>query len=97
MHLLSTLKWSTRFSSNVLFRLALSALASALVVSSAPVSAQSTYGAIVGTVKDTSGAVVSGAKVTLVNTGTSFQRQATTDRAGEYSFLNLDADNTRSR
>ena len=34
MHLLSTLKWSTRFSSNVLFRLVLSALASALVVSS---------------------------------------------------------------
>jgi hypothetical protein len=91
MHLLSTLKWSTRFSSNVLFRLVLSALASALVVSSVPVSAQSTYGAIIGSVKDTSGAVVSGARVTLVNTGTSFQRQATTNSAGDYSFLNLDA------
>ena len=97
MHLLSTLKRSTRFSSTVLFRLVLSALAIALAVSSVPATAQSTYGAIIGTVKDASGALVSGAKVTLVNTGTSFQRQATTNSAGDIRFSTSTLDSIKSR
>ncbi len=84
MHLLSALKRSTMFS-----RLCLS-LGLALLLP-ASVFGQSTYGAIIGTVKDATGALVNGAKVTLVNTGTSVERHATTDSKGEYSFLNLDA------
>jgi hypothetical protein len=90
MHLLPTLQWSTRVSSTF-SRLVMASLAVALIVSSMPAFGQSTYGAIVGTVKDASGALVNAAKVTLVNTGTSFERQTTTDSTGAYSFLNLDA------
>ncbi len=54
-----------------------------------PVHAQSTFGSIVGTVKDASGAVVNGASVTLINTGTSITHDATTNQNGDYSFTNL--------
>ncbi len=57
----------------------------ALVVS------QSTFGSIVGTVKDQSGSVVPGATVTLVNQGSSSKHTATTSALGNYEFLNLDA------
>jgi hypothetical protein len=52
---------------------------------------QSTFGSIVGTVKDQSGSVVPGATVTLVNQGSSAKHQATTSASGNYEFLNLDA------
>ena len=39
---------------------------------------QSTFGSIVGTVKDQSGSVVPGATVTLVNVGSSAKHTATT-------------------
>jgi len=52
---------------------------------------QSTFGSVVGTVSDPSGALVKGATATLVNTGTSTQRTAVTDENGSYSFNNLDA------
>jgi len=52
--------------------------------------AQSTYGAILGTVRDSSGAVVEGAKVTLANTGTSAKQSATTDESGSYAFKNIE-------
>ena len=42
-----------------------------------------------GTVTDPSGAVVPGAKLTLVNEGTGFQFSYVSDSAGEYSFGNL--------
>jgi Carboxypeptidase regulatory-like domain len=41
---------------------------------------------LLGTVKDASGAVVAGAKVSLRNTGTNFARSATTNRDGDYLF-----------
>jgi len=85
MDLLSTMKRSTLFP-----RLVLS-LAAMLLASSLPAFGQSTFGAIIGTVKDASDALVKGANVTLINTATSFHRQATTDSAGSYSFLNLEA------
>jgi Carboxypeptidase regulatory-like domain/TonB dependent receptor-like, beta-barrel len=55
--------------------------------------AQSTFGSIVGTVKDQSGSVVPGATVTLVNAGSSATRTVTTGASGNYEFLNLDAGN----
>ena len=51
--------------------------------------AQSTFGSIVGTVKDSSGSVIPGAKVTLTNTGTSEARNMQTDSSGSYQFVNL--------
>jgi hypothetical protein len=41
--------------------------------------AQSTFGEILGTVHDSSGAVVQGVRVTLANTGTSATRSEVTD------------------
>ena len=52
--------------------------------------AQSTFGTIQGTVRDTSGALVPGAQVTLVDVGTAVKRQMTTDAAGNYSFKNVE-------
>src|SRR5271169_3427353 len=43
-------------------------------------------GAISGTVKDTSGGVVAGAKVTLTNEGTGVSISTTSSSIGEYSF-----------
>ncbi len=52
--------------------------------------AQSTFGTILGTVRDTSGAVVPGATVTLTNTGTTAVRTATSNASGDYVFNNID-------
>jgi hypothetical protein len=51
---------------------------------------QSTFGTILGTVHDASGAVIPGATVTLVNTGTTAQRIATSDGNGDFVFSNID-------
>ena len=48
--------------------------------------AQVDQGAINGVVKDTKGAVVQGAQVTLTNTDTNFSLKNTTDAKGNYSF-----------
>jgi hypothetical protein len=47
--------------------------------------AQAVTGTIVGTVVDSSGAVVSGAKVTISNVGTGLTRTVITDTVGEYT------------
>jgi hypothetical protein len=52
--------------------------------------AQSTYGTILGTVQDATGAVVVDAQVTLTNTGTTARRTLHTDPSGNYSFKNID-------
>ena len=57
--------------------------------SMAPLRAQTFYGSIVGTVTDQSRAVVSGARVTLTNTGTAEVRSDQTDANGNYQFVNL--------
>jgi hypothetical protein len=51
--------------------------------------AQSVSGTILGTVTDTSGAVVSGAKVTILNEGTALTRTVTSDANGEYTAPSL--------
>jgi hypothetical protein len=53
--------------------------------------AQSTSGTVLGTVKDASGAVVSGATVKLINTGTNAARATTAGDSGAFQFSNLDA------
>ena len=68
------------------------AFACLLIFSLTPrIHAQSTFGAIVGTVKDASGAVIPNATVRLTNAGTAAERVATSDTHGDYSFLNLNA------
>ncbi|HEX4484727.1 MAG TPA: TonB-dependent receptor [Terriglobales bacterium] len=53
-------------------------------------SAQTYQGRIVGSVTDASGALVSGAKVSITNTGTNVARTLTTNDAGEYSAPSLE-------
>ena len=50
---------------------------------------QSFYGSLVGTISDQSGGALSGASVTLTNTGTGERRQAQSGTGGDYQFLNL--------
>lgn len=51
--------------------------------------AQQTLGSINGTVKDASGAVVQGAKVTVRNTGTNLELTSTSNSDGSFSFVDL--------
>jgi hypothetical protein len=62
-----------------------------LIVSLLPLRlfAQSTFGSIVGTVKDSSGAVIPGASVMLTNIGTAAERTVVTDQHGDFSLVNL--------
>ena len=69
-------------------RLLLACCLVALAASRLP--AQSTFGAIFGTVRDSSGALVQGAQVTLANTGTTATRTVGTDASGNYAFKNID-------
>src|SRR5215831_8760352 len=52
--------------------------------------AQSTFGEFVGTVKDPSGASITGCTVTVKNLGTSATRTVTTDSTGSYTVVNLE-------
>jgi hypothetical protein len=54
-----------------------------------PARCQSTYGSIVGDVKDSSDAVVGGAVLTLTNLATSERHTVTTDKEGFFQFPNL--------
>src|SRR5262245_22757848 len=47
--------------------------------------AQAVTGTILGTVTDSTGAVIAGAKVTVTNVDTGLSRTVTTDAAGEYT------------
>ena len=58
----------------------------ALVLCAAPLAAQTTSTEVLGTVTDPTGAVVPGAKVTLLRIQTGEQRAAVTDASGNYSF-----------
>ncbi len=60
-----------------------------VMYSSLNASAQEIAGSIRGTVQDASGAIVSGAKVTAVQTETGLERTVTTDSLGAYVFVEL--------
>jgi hypothetical protein len=60
-------------------------LAFLLILFSAPAFAQSNKADIVGTVKDTSGAAVAGATVTIIKVDTGAERTVTSSDSGEYS------------
>ena len=51
--------------------------------------AQTSYGSVVGTVTDSTGAAVQGAKVTLKNNGTDATQTSTSGSTGGYTFVNL--------
>ncbi len=52
--------------------------------------AQSTFGKVLGTVKDPSGSVVPGVKVDLTNTGTNANRSTLSKSDGSYEFVNME-------
>jgi hypothetical protein len=56
-----------------------------------PAFGQSTYGSFVGTVTDSSGAVVSGAQVQAKEDTTGVTRSTVTDSRGDFNLVNLDA------
>ncbi len=68
-----------------------SAVVALLVLVSGRVEAQSTFGEVLGTVKEPSGAVVPNAAVEIVNQGKSTVKSTLTDQTGSYQFVNIDA------
>src|SRR5271166_1517661 len=50
---------------------------------------QSERGTISGTVRDTTGAVIPGAKVTITNTATNVVNNSTSNQVGEFTILSL--------
>jgi len=64
------------------------ALLGAIVIS-VVASAQNTNGRIIGTVTDTQGAAIAGAKVTITNTGTNVASDTVTNEEGYYQVLQL--------
>ncbi len=75
-----TFKWMRQFGYLIL------ACACFLSLPSRYASGQVDEGSISGTVQDTSGAVVPGAQVTLLNIDQGITRQLTTNATGEYEF-----------
>jgi hypothetical protein len=67
----------------------LSALLATLLFMAGTLWAQTDTAQITGTVKDTTGAVVPQAKVTLTNQLTAMTREVTTNASGDYAFLLL--------
>ena len=60
-----------------------------LTLVAAPAWAQFETGNVVGTIKDSTGAVVPGAKVTLTNTQTGVTSERTSDANGNYEFFTV--------
>ena len=52
--------------------------------------AQITVGHVTGTIADSSGAVIPGAEVTLVNNGTNIEQHAGSNSSGSYTFEQVD-------
>src|SRR5215831_4855970 len=63
----------------------------ALAFTPAALHAQFEYGEVLGTVRDQSGAVVAGAKITLRDLDTNVERNVLTNELGNYSFPGLRA------
>ena len=65
------------------------ACAGLFLISSPKAISQTFYGSIVGTVSDSTGAIIPGASVTLTNLGTSDKRTMVSTDSGSYRFVNL--------
>jgi Carboxypeptidase regulatory-like domain len=74
------------------FTCAVLLLTFALVLSAA---GQSTGGRIIGRVSDSTGAVVTGVQVTLINDATGISRDTKTDQSGDYTFIEVVPGNYR--
>src|SRR5258705_1302423 len=61
-----------------------------LSLSAGSLTAQTLKGTILGTVTDTSGAVIPKAQLVVVETGTNVSRSVETNESGFYVFANLD-------
>ncbi len=57
--------------------------------------AQSTFGTVLGTVRDPSGSLIPGAVITLLNTGTNAENSAISNSSGGYEFVNVEIGNYR--
>ena len=68
-------------------------IAALLLTAPLLLSAQSTFGTILGTVTDASGAVVPQAKIVITNQGENTSRNISTDLQGNFEALNLKAGN----
>ncbi|MBI2686677.1 MAG: TonB-dependent receptor [Acidobacteria bacterium] len=66
-------------------------LATLLISLAANSNAQSTFGVVLGEVKDGSGAIVRGARVRLTNTAENTTREGLSDASGNYEFQNVKA------
>ncbi len=58
---------------------------------------QSTFGTVLGTVKDPSGSLIPLAKVDLLNTGTNADRSTVSNTDGSYQFVNVEVGNYKLR
>src|SRR5262249_39271661 len=56
---------------------------------------QSTGGRVIGKLSDSTGAVISGVKVPLINQGTGVSRDTTTNENGDYTFVEVAPANYR--
>lgn len=61
-----------------------------LAFQAAPLAAQALFGTILGTVTDSSNAVISAVQVVAIETETNFRRTATTNESGYFVFSNID-------
>ncbi len=75
-----------RLGLKILLRFALSMLVLSICLN---VFAQSTNTRVTGTIKDTADAVVSGAKVTLVDSGSKEEKTVTSNDEGSFTFTNV--------
>ena len=79
---------------NILSRCRLIAfLLASILALGARLQAQSTFGTVLGTLRDPSGGVVPNAKLSLINTGTNGTRTALSNASGSYEFVNVDKGN----
>jgi Carboxypeptidase regulatory-like domain/TonB dependent receptor len=68
----------------------LAVAAACLVVMGRAGYGQSTFGTVLGTVKDPSGSTVPTAKIVLLNTGTNGERSTVSNNDGSYQFVNVE-------
>ena len=68
---------------------AITALVAALLLGVSTLNAQTTFDSVVGSVKDSSGAVVPGTTITATNEATSVSREVVTNGAGDFTLAEL--------